>query len=121
MANKYLRIDTNGRVAEKEATVVSTGAPNAGEVVALDGTGRIDASVLPVGVGPDVLSVVVDETAGLSAGNYVNIFDNTGAKVRLADRSNQRAAHGFVKAAFADASTATVYFEGPNDNLTGLT
>jgi hypothetical protein len=121
MADKYQTL-LSGRETMIEATVASLGAANAGEIVALDGTGRLDASVLPVGVGPDVATIVVNESAGLSAGDYVNIFNNGGTpNVRLADASNDRAAHGFVKATYADGANATVYFEGPNDALTGLT
>ena len=119
-AKRYLELD-QGKIKTKQATVVSTGAPNDGDLVALDTSGKIDETVLPVGVGPDVAVITVSEAAGLSAGDYVNIFDSTGPKVRLADNSNGREAHGFVKEAFADAASATVYFEGPNDDLSGLT
>jgi hypothetical protein len=119
MANKYLEL-VDGKKANKEATVVSTGASEAGEIVALDSSGRLDPSVLPVGVGPDVKAA--ETTENLIAGDYVNFFNDGGTeKVRLADASNGRDAHGFVKAPFNTAATATVYFEGPNDALTGLT
>jgi hypothetical protein len=120
MADRYMTLNA-GKNSMTEATVVSTGASEAGDILALDGAGRIDESVLPIGVGPDVKVVTVSEAAGLSAGDYVNIFDSTGEKVRLADNSNGREAHGFVKAAHADASSATVYFEGPNTDLSALT
>jgi len=121
MADKYQTL-SSGREIMREATVVSTGAPEAGDIVALDGSGKLDPSVLPTGVGPDVSSIVVNEAGGLAAGDYVNIFDNAGTpNVRLADASNDRPAHGFVKSAFANAATALVYFEGPNDALSGLT
>ena len=120
MANKYIELRTDGRQAQKEATVVSTGALNAGEIVALDGTGRIDVSVLPLGVGPDIS--LLETTENLVAGDYVNIYNASGvAKVRKADGSNGRDAHGFVKAAYTIGQTANIYFEGPNENLTGLT
>lgn len=119
MANKYLEL-SNGKISQKEATVVSTGVGDAGGLVALDSSGRVDVSVLPVGVGPDVASLVT--TDALSAGNYVNIYDDSGtAKCRLADASNGREAHGFVLDAFLNAATATVFFEGPNTELAGLT
>ena len=119
-AKSFLRL-VSGKIQAIQATVTSAGAGNDGDLIALDATGRIDVSVLPVGVGPDVASIVVSEAAGLAAGDYVNIFDSTGPKVRLADNSNGRDAHGFVKSAHADAATAVVYFEGPNDDLSGLT
>lgn len=120
MADRYMSLNS-GKNTMVEATVASTGVGEAGDIVALDGTGKLDPSVLPVGVGPDVKLVTVEEAAGLSAGDYVNFFDNAGEKVRLADNSNGREAHGYVLDAFADASTATVFFEGPNTALSGLT
>jgi len=119
MADRYLRLD-QGKIKQLEATVVSTGASEAGDIPALDGTGKLDPSVLPVGVGADVKLLEADEA--LSAGDYVNIFDDGGTeKVRLADNSNGREAHGFVLDAFSAAATATVYFEGSNTALAGLT
>jgi len=120
-AKRYLELNS-GKIATKQATVVSSGAGNDGDLVALNSSGKLDETVLPVGVGPDVASIVVEDTSGLAAGDYVNIFNNGGTpKVRLADNSNGREAHGFVKASYADAATAIVYFEGPNDDLSGLT
>jgi hypothetical protein len=118
MADKFIRL-LNGKLAEKEATVVSLGAADAGEIPALDSTGRLDVSVLPIGVGPDVAVILASEN--LSAGSYVNIYNNSGTpNARLADASNSRDAHGFVKEAVTAGNNATVYFEGPNSNLTGL-
>lgn len=119
MAKKYLEL-LNGKLATKEATTVSSGVSQAGDVVALDNQGRIDVSMLPVGVGPDVKVAVASED--LVAGNYVNIWNDAGvSKVRLADFSNGREAHGFVRAATPSGANATVYFEGPNLDLAGLT
>jgi len=120
MADRYVAL-VGGKRTLVESTVVSTGVAEAGDIVGLDASGKIDPSLLPTGAGPDVASIVVEDAAGLSAGDYVNIFDSTGPKVRRADNSNGRPAHGFVLSAFADAATALVYFEGPNTALSGLT
>lgn len=118
-AKRYLELNL-GKVKQKAATIISAGAGNDGDLVALDSTGKLDPTVLPVGVGPDVAVLVASEN--LAAGDYVNIYDNGGTpNVRKADNSNGRDAHGFVKAAVTAASNATVYFEGPNDALSGLT
>jgi hypothetical protein len=118
-AKKYLAL-LAGKKTQVQATVISTGAPNDGDIVALDSSGKLDVSVLPTGVGPDVKIVLASESIG--AGKYVNIYDNVGtANVRLADNSNSREAHGFVKDAVANAANGTIYFEGANDDLTGLT
>jgi hypothetical protein len=119
MADKYQAL-INGRETLVEATVISTGVPQAGDIVGLDGTGRIDVSVLPVGVGPDVALITASEA--LASGDYVNIYNNAGvANVRKADASNDRPAMGFVKASVLISDPATIYFEGPNDAKTGLT
>jgi cyanophycinase-like exopeptidase len=102
-----------------EATVISNGIGAAGDIVALDSTGKLDVSVLPVGVGPDV--TVAEAVENLTAGRYVNIFNDGGVpKVRLADSSNDRPAHGYVKVTVAIGASATVFFEGPNQDLSGI-
>jgi len=119
MAQKPIQL-INGVLTQVEATVVSTGSGDAGEVVALDSNGKIDLSVLPTGVGPDLKVLLASENIG--AGKYVNIWNDTGvAKARLADNSNGRQAHGFLKDAVLSGANATVYFEGENAALSGLT
>lgn len=121
MANKYIELNaTSGELTQVEGTVTSAGAGDAGEIIALDSSGKIDISLLPTGIGPDVAIVLASEN--LSAGDYVNIYDNTGTpNVRKADASNSREAHGFVLSAVSSAANATVYFEGGNNGLSGLT
>ena len=118
MADKYQSL-LSGRETMVEATVVSTGVAEAGDIVALDAAGKIDVSLLPTGVGPAVQVLIADEN--LSAGDFVNIFDNGGTPtVRLADSTNDRRAVGYVKEAVTAGNNATVYFEGLNDDLSGL-
>jgi len=113
MADRYQTLES-GKGKLIEATVVSTGVGEAGDILALGTDGKLDESVLPVGVGPDVK--VAPASENLSAGDYVNFFDAGGGtvNVRLADNSNGREAHGFVKDAVTSPANATVYFEGPN-------
>lgn len=119
MAQKPLQY-VAGKITQVEATVISAGAGDAGEIVALDSSGKIDVSVLPTGVGPNVKVILASENIG--AGKYVNIYDNTGTEnVRLADNSNSREAHGFLLDAVTSGNNATVYFEGTNNDLSGLT
>lgn len=103
------------------AKASSAGAADAGKVVALDGAGRIDATMMPVGIGADTKSIVASET--LSAGNFVNLWSDGGAfKVRKADGSTTgKRAHGFVLAGVSNGASATVYFEGENTAVTGMT
>lgn len=119
MADKFIELES-GKLKQKEATDVSTGVAEAGDVVALDSTGKLDPSLFPTGFGDDL--AVFPATENLGAGDYVNIFDDGGTpSVRLADNSNGRDAHGFVKVAVTSGNNASVFFEGPNDALSGLT
>lgn len=116
----YNRISTSGKVEEVAASETSTGVAEAGNLIRLDSTGRLDPSLLPTGFGDDVKNIVASED--LSAGDFVNIFDNAGvANAQLADRTNGRQADGFVLEAVTTGSSATVFFEGVNTALTGLT
>jgi hypothetical protein len=108
-----------------DATIVnsktsSAGAGDAGKVVALDASGRIDPTMMPVGIGADTASITTSEA--LAAGDLVNIHDSAGAKVRKADATTAgKEAHGFVLSAFGSGVAATVYFEGTNTAVSGLT
>lgn len=98
----------------------SAGAPDAGKLVALDASGRIDNTQMPVGLGADTAIITTSEI--LAAGDYVNVWNSTGAKVRKADATVAgKEAHGFVIAAFGAAVAATVYFESTNTAVTGQT
>jgi hypothetical protein len=98
----------------------SAGAGDAAKLVALDATGRIDQTMMPVGVAADVAVITTSEA--LAAGDLVNIWNSTGAKARKADATvSGKEAHGFVLAAVSSGAAATVYFEGMNTQVTGLT
>lgn len=112
----------NGLPTEVQAINASTGAGDAGKLIEAGANGRIDESFLPPGIGADTKVIEASET--LAAGDFVTIHDDGGtANVRLADASDGAAgqAHGFVRDGVASGANATVYFEGPNDQLTGLT
>lgn len=119
MADKYIR-NVAGTLTEKEATVVSAGSGDAGEVVALDGNGKLDNSVMPTGIGADTASIQASET--LAAGDLVNVHDVAGAfRIRKADASAAgKQAHGFVLAAVTSGQNGTTYFEGTNNQVSGL-
>ncbi len=119
-AKKFLRL-VNGVLTEIFGVQTSAGAGNAGDLVSLDDTGRIDNSMMPVGIGVD--TAVIGASEGLAAGDWVNIWNNTGtAKVRKADATTAgKEANGFVLAAVTSGNPATVYFEGTNTQVTGQT
>lgn len=98
----------------------SAGAGDAGKTPILDSSGRLDQSMMPVGIGADTASITASEA--LSAGDYVNIWNSSGAKVRKADATVAgKEAHGFVLSAVSNGAAATVYFEGTNTAVTGQT
>ena len=122
MAWKLLQLVNNIKT-EIEAIISSAGAGDAGKVPALDASGRLDSSFMPVGIGADTKVVTTSEN--LAAGDFVNLYDNAGTlTARKADASSASAgkrAHGFVLAASTSGNDAEVYFEGPNTQLSGLT
>lgn len=117
-AKRYIAM-VAGRLKQMAAVVTSAGAGNDGDLVALDPSGKLDASVLPVGLGQNTISAVTSEA--IAAGNLVNLYNVSGTlTARKADATTEgKEAHGFVKAAFANAATATIYTGG--NYLTGLT
>lgn len=118
---RFIGIDTSGRKIEKLPIDSSTGASDAGKLVAVDATGRINENMMPIGVAPDVQSCVAGEN--LVAGNIVNIYlDGATLKCRKADATSiAKKADGFVKDAVSSGDAINVYFEGINGYVTGLT
>lgn len=118
--SKYLAM-ISGAIQEVVATVTSAGAGDEGKIVALDAAGKLDSSVMPVGIGADTKTLVASEN--LAAGNLVNVWDDSGTvKVRKADASSaSKRAHGFVLSSVTSGATATVYFEGTVTGLSSLT
>ena len=98
----------------------SAGAGDTGKVVALDAAGRIDTTMMPVGIGADTQSLTTSEA--IASGDLINIWNSTGAKVRKADATTAgKQAMGFVLVGAGSGATVTVYFEGNNTSVTGLT
>jgi len=119
-AAKYLAL-ISGKLKQVAATVTSAGAGDDGKIVALDSTGKLDESVLPVGIGADTKVLVASEN--LSAGDFVNVWNDSGTvKVRKADASSSaKEAQGFVLSAVTTGNNASVYLEGTNTQLSSLT
>lgn len=116
---KALRLGTGG-IEEFAATDSSAGAANAGDIVALDSSGKIAVNMLPTGLGPAVKSIVASEA--ITAPALVNIWNDGGtAKIRKADAATNKPANGFILASVAAAASADVYFEGEVTGLSGLT
>ena len=121
MANdgRFLNLE-NGKRKLENAIDSSSGASDSGKIVKLDSSGKLDITLLPDGVGDDAVEIASFED--LVAGDFVNIFNNSGsAAVRKADRTNSREANGFVLESVTAPANVKVFFEGTNSQLSGLT
>lgn len=122
-ADKVVALNASGLVDSTMLPLVaaSSGAPDANKIPKLDGTGRLDGSVLPVGIGADTAQIVASEA--LSAGDLINVWNDAGTpKMRKADAASAgKPAMGFVLAGVANGATGTAYFEGSVTGLSGLT
>lgn len=120
MADKYLRRDsTSGQIAETEATDVSTGAPDAGEIVALDADGLIDVSMIPSTVGSE--QIILDAATGGVTASDVIYIDSSSEVAPASAAVAGNAACGFVLTSEIAGDPVTVFFEGLLTGLSGLT
>lgn len=104
-----------------DPSLINAATTGANKVVLLLGTGLLDPSIMPSGIGADTSSVVASEI--LAAGDLVNIWDNAAvANVRKADATVEgKEVHGFVLSGFSAAASALVYHESKLTGLTGMT
>ena len=109
----------NGVLTEVTAVDASTGASDAGKIVALNSSGLLDTSMMPAGLGVDIN--VFPATENLAAGDFVNIYNSSGTmSCRKAD-ANGKPVHGFVTASVTSGQNASVIRRGTNSQLSGLT
>jgi len=120
MADKYI-YNNAGVLTERALIDTSAGAGDAGKGVALDSTGKLDTTMIPTRICADTNSAPASEN--LAAGDFVNLWSDGGTlKARKADASTTgKEAHGFVLAAVTSGNSATVYREGTNTQVSGLT
>jgi hypothetical protein len=116
----YMKV-VGGVPTDANANAASAGGADAGKLIKLDGSGKIDITMFPAGIGSETRTIQASEN--LSAGDLVNIHDVTGARIRKADATTSgKEAHGFVLTAVTSGASGTVY---PEENvlsgLTGLT
>lgn len=121
-AQRIPALNTNGVLDPSivNGTTTSSGAGDQGKFPQLDASGRLDSTVLPVGIGADTASIQTSEA--LSAGDFVNVWNSSGPRVRKADATTAgKHAMGFVLSSYGSGVNATVYFEGTNTSVTGQT
>lgn len=125
MANdgKFLNIDsTTGLPKQEQAINSSAGAGDADKIVRLGAGGKLDATLMPVGIGSEARTLVASEA--LSAGDLVNFHNNAGTtNMRKADGSAAgKPADGYVLAAVVALASGTVFpEEGVVSGLSGFT
>lgn len=117
-AHKVIESLSNGNRQEYAGKSTSSGAGDAGEFVILDGAGKIDNSMMPVGVGAD--TVTADAGENLAAGDMVYI-DSAGDVFKADASAIAKKAIGYVLDAVTSGQPATVYFDDANTSVTGLT
>jgi|688.fasta_scaffold765340_2 hypothetical protein len=115
---KLIKINNNGSKEEYLGITTSAGAGNSGDFPVLDGTGKLDTTFMPVGVGQDAVTAIAGEA--LSAGNMV-YFNGSGQVLKADATALGKAARGYVNSNFSNGATATVFFDDSNTGLTGLT
>lgn len=122
MANngKFLT-EESGRIKQEQGVNTSAGAGDADKLARLDASGRWSSTMLPVGVGVDVRSIQASEN--IAAGDFVNIHNSVGLRVRRADATaSGKEANGFVLAGILSGASGDVYsLDGVNSQVTGRT
>ncbi|MBZ5736500.1 hypothetical protein K8Z61_18570 [Nocardioides sp. TRM66260-LWL] len=119
MANYLARGTGAQSLVEVPGQATSAGAADAGKIPQLDSTGRLDQSLMPVGVTPDVYTSTA--SGALSAGDWCYVkSDGTIARATAAAGTPVQA-DGFVLSASANGAAATLFFEGRNTALSSLT
>lgn len=116
---KYLNRDaTSGLVTEVQPVITSAGAGDASKVAQLDAAGRWDPSLMPVGIVADTFTSTA--SGALSAGDAVYLTAG-GLIARASAAAAGNGADGFVLVASLNGAAATIYFEGRDTGVTGLT
>jgi hypothetical protein len=117
--DKYL-YNNSGRITEKASIQSSSGAGDAGKIPSLDEAGRLHISMMPTGMGADTITAEASEA--LSAGDFVNLYNSSGLKMRKADAQTAgKEANGFVLSAVENGASGVAYRQGVNNQLSGMT
>lgn len=115
---KFLKVGSSGLPTEEATIQTSAGAGDAGKVPHLDSNGKLDSTMMPAGIGTDSIVASTGET--IAAGDFVYI-GAAGAIFKADANDVSKAAVGFCLTGGTHPTTVTVYFEGTNTALIGLT
>jgi hypothetical protein len=120
MADKYIALDTaTGRFKQVDGTVTSSGSAQSGKIPALGTDGKLDASLIPSGVGGDSNVQSVTVTESVSAGDWVNFYNNGGslaARKALAGDTS-KPAHAFVLTSAGSGTSVNANLGGTNTKI----
>lgn len=98
----------------------SAGAGDASKIVQTGAGGKLDLSLMPESLTAQVKILPASED--LAAGDLVNIWLDTATwKVRLASGATSRPAMGYMVSGAVTDANATIYIEGINNQVSGLT
>lgn len=105
----------------KEVVTVQTGGTGSENLIpSLDAAGKLDVSMMPTGVAPDVEVVTASEA--LSASNPFVYIKSDGQVANASGAVSGNPCVGFITASYASGATdVKVYFEGRVTGLTELT
>lgn len=116
--NRPLVIDeTTGCQEEVVPLTTSSGAADASQLVQTNAAGELDETLFPSSV---LNAKTFTAAEALTAGDKVYI-DGSGEAARASAASGGNRVSGYVKDSATTGSTVTVFFDGCNDALTGLT
>jgi hypothetical protein len=116
--HKVIQISSTGAQSEYAGKSTSSGAGDAGEFPILDGSGKLDITLMPNGIGADSITATAGEA--LAAGDFVYL-NGSGAVLKADATTFAKRAMGYVLSSVANAGTATVFFDESNSSLSGLT
>lgn len=117
-ANKYVKLNTTtGRLEQQSATDVSTGASDAGKIVALGNDGLISPTMVSAAGSTSAISIIAHET--LVAGDFVNLlYTAVQKRARKANATDTTLpAQGYVLDAISATASGLVYFDGLNTQV----
>lgn len=117
MAATYVAVGSDGLYQETVAINTSAGSGDAHKIVETGDDGVIHPSLLGNAVQPQI---VANAAEALAAGDWVYI-NSSGTVAKAIATGATTLATGFVLAAVSSGAPATVYFEGVNTALSGLT
>lgn len=110
----------NGILSQIVPISTSAGAGDSSKMVQTGAGGKLHLSLMPAEI--TAQAKIYPASEALAAGDLVNVWLDTATwKVRLASASTSRKADGYVTAGALQDADATIYTEGFNSQVSGLT